>query len=331
MKKIKYIAITAIIAIMALIPSSAVVAAPIATPSTLTIDQLEVYRNALELNDQLYLISYTIEYGANPSETAYEAFLIRLMNGATELASIPCAEYFDDGYDSHVVSIYFDAASAPAWSGAYTVYLQGNPALAWVAGTPPSVSNSTFSLWYDGGLVSETTERLTTRLRAVGTDLERDWGGTTDLVETIAKGVVLTTDGEEYFTSVITRLRDMCPDLFAEVTVPIDYTEETYTQTYANTLANRLLGTIFDTTNAATPFNLSRMWFNSLVWVFLVMAPVMFVVVKASNSFRPAMLAGTVLVPVGALAGFVPLLAAVGFTFILGLVIIYAYFYSKTA
>lgn len=307
------------------------VSAQIANPATLTIDQVEVYRNALELNDQLYLITYTIEYGVNPTEgTANDLFLIRLLNGAVELGSVSCSDYFDDGYDTHVISIYFDSASAPAWNGAYDMYLQGNPALTWAAGVPPSTVMNTFSLWYDGGTVGATSTRLTTRLRVVAQNLESDWGAPVDLIEIIATGAVLTQEGEDYFAMVINKLRTICPDLFADSMVPVSYTEETYTQTYANTLANRLLGTLFDTTNAASGFSLSRMWFNSLVWIFLVTAPIVGVVIKFSASFRPALLIAAVLMPVGALAGFIPLLAAVGLTFALGLIIIYAYFYQKT-
>lgn len=316
--------------ILSMIPSAGVSAA-VSTPSTLKIDQVEVYRNALELNDQLYIITYTIEYGVNPTEgSARDLFILRLMNGAVELGVARCSDYFDDGYDTHIMSIYFSAAAAPAWNGAYTMYLQGQPSYAWAAGAPPSVSMGVFSLWYDGGTVAATSTRLTTRLQVIANTLEADWG--IDLIEVIATGAVLTTDfGEIYFTQVINKLRTITPDLFADSMVAVDYVEETYTQTYATTLANRLLGTIFDTTFAAAGFSLSRMWFNSLVWLFLVMSPIMFVVVKASNSFRPALLAGVVLVPVGALAGFIPLLVAVGLTFMLGLIIIYAYFYSKTA
>ena len=313
-----------------LMPAKPVMAA-IAQPTSLSIDQVEVYRNALELNDQLYLITYTIEYGVNPTEgTAKDLYLVRLLNGGVELGSVPCSAFFDDGYDTHVISIYFDSASAPAWDVAYTMYLQGNPTLDWAGGVPPSTNMNTFSLWYDGGTVAATSTRLTIRLRVVAQDLESDWGGATDLIEIIATGAVLTAEGEEYFSSVINKLRTITPDLFADSMVAVSYTEEVYTQTYATTLATRLLGTLFDTTNAAAGFSLSRMWFNSLVWFFLVIAPIGLGVIKFTASFRPVLLVTVVLVPVGALAGFIPLLVAVGLTFALGLIIIYAYFYQKT-
>lgn len=314
-----------------LLPTKTVSAA-ITSPSTLSIDHVEVYRNALELNDQLYIFTYTIEYAVNPTEgDASELFIVRLMNGAVELGSVRCSNFFDEGYDTHIVSLYFDAASAPAWNGAYTVFVQGQPTLIWAAGDPPQTFTNTFQLWYDGGTVAATSDRLTTRLRVVGQTLETDWGPPTDLVETIATGVVVTTgEGETFFAAAINRLRTICPNLFGDSMVAVEYTEETYTQTYANTLANRLLGTLFDTTNAASGFSLSRMWFNSLVWIFLVTAPIVGAVIKFSASFRPALLIAAILMPVGALAGFLPLLAAVSLTFAFGLIFIYAYFYQKT-
>lgn len=307
------------------------VRAAIASPATLSIDQVEVYRNALELLDQLYIFTYTIEYAVNPTEgNARELFIVRLMNGAVELGSVQCSDYFDDGYDKHIVSLYFDAASAPAWNGAYTIYIQGQPTLTWVAGDPPQTFTNTIQLWYDGTTILATSDRLTTRLRVIGRDLETDWGGTTDLVETISTGVVVTADGETFFAGEINRLRTICPDLFGESMVAIEYTEETYTQTYATTLQNRLLGTKFDFTDAAASFNMSRIWFSTIVWMLIVVVPILIYMKIATNSYKLTMLVASFLIPIGALAGFVPLLFAVGMAFLLSLIPAYSFFYQKT-
>lgn len=330
-----------------------------------SINQIEVYRDAIEEDAQLYIITYECEYNTSPSVGIDEAFLFRLMNGTTELATVTAHPHFDSGYDLGIASGWFDAASAPAWNGAYTVEFRGNPMLQWLdtaaatamagavaddggtqtdettesnsaaandmtlmpvapvvddayyfganglfdiltvnigtvgnwtgtyiweywngaewvavsgltdgttgftAGTdtydvtytcpidwqqstvsgslaywlrfrvvtisaivaqplgtqswtnamddPPSTSTDSFSLWYDGGGVGATESRLATRILALAHILENDWGGTTDLVEDVGGENKLTTDGEEYFTNAIPGLRQICPDIFAEV------------------------------------------------------------------------------------------------------------------
>ncbi len=137
--------------------------AQVEEPDTLEILQVEVYRNTIEIGDQLYLIRYNIDYTANPDEKVSDTFWFRLMNGATELATVTAVPYFEDGYAEGIVTIYFNATDAPAWNGAYTVELTGNPTLQWM-------STETFSAMasaqaYDATAVTfrdETTESNST-------------------------------------------------------------------------------------------------------------------------------------------------------------------------
>lgn len=363
-----------VLLILPVIPVYAQISEP---TGTFAVNQVEVYRNCLEELDQLYLITGTIEYTTTPTEyTVDQSYIVRLMNGAINLGNTTFYPYFDSGYDYGMCSIYFTAATAPAWMGAYTVQIQGNPTLHWLdstattamgaaiaddggvytdetaaannpaandmtllpvapavndayyfgsagmfniltvnigqqgnwtgtyaweywngsewvavsgltdntvgftAGTgpydvtydcptdwqmtsvngvsmyylrfrvvtfaaivqqplgtqswtntltnPPTTETSTFSLWYDDGTISGTRDRLTTRLRALALLIENDWGVTVDLISEIAGENKLTAEGEEYFTNSIDNLRDICPDLFADVMTTPDFDEHAF-------------------------------------------------------------------------------------------------------
>jgi hypothetical protein len=337
------------------------------------LNQVEVYRHVLETNDQLFLITATVEYTTPPSLLIEDTFLARIMDGATERGQSTFYGKENNGYVYGLTSIYFPAASALTWSGAYDIDLLGNPSLQWLddiavtamagalaydapvytdetaaansaaandmtllpavpavgdayyfgsngmfdiltvnvgqngnwtgtytweywdgdewkqpsgltdnstgftAGTgayditftcpedwqkttvsgstlywlrfrvvtysaivtqplgtqswtntlatPPARHTSTLQ-WLDEGNVTDAQSRLTARLRALAWTFENDWGGTTDLIETLADRWVLTEDGEDYFVSSIDNLRLMCPDLFAEVLETPDFDED---------------------------------------------------------------------------------------------------------
>lgn len=106
------------------------------------VQQVEVYRNVLEIGDQLYLITGRVEYTMHPIMLSSQTYIIRLMDGVTELGSTTFYPYHNSGYDYGVASIYFSAADALAWSGAYTVQLQGNPTLHWLDTTAITAMDS---------------------------------------------------------------------------------------------------------------------------------------------------------------------------------------------
>jgi len=197
----------------------------IALPTEHQILQVEAYRSVLELEDTLYLINYNLEYGASPTEPISDTYLFCLRVTATGalLGATTAYGYFDGGYDRGIATIYFNAADAPAWNGAYTLYFDGNPALEWGAGDDPPSTSSTSIDWFDEGSVADAQTRLTTRLRTIATLLETDWGPPTDLIEDSAGGKVLTATGEEYFTNSIINLRSMCPNLFYQQMTAVEF------------------------------------------------------------------------------------------------------------
>jgi len=111
------------------------------SPDSMTINSVYVYRHCLETDDQLYLVEYFVNYepigetSTNPDENITEAYLGRLMDGVDELSAVAPYAFFDEGYDRGIFAIYFSASDAPAWNGAYTMRLDGNPTLTWLSKT----------------------------------------------------------------------------------------------------------------------------------------------------------------------------------------------------
>lgn len=209
------------------IPASAA----IASPDSLTLNSVNVYRNALELNDQLYLVTGNISYTVNPVEgTAYDLFLARLMDGATELKSVEPYAFYNDGYSYFVLGLYFSAAEVTAmgmgWGDGtgYSIRLDANPALSWTDSPPPSVSVGVFDSWYDGGTVAATTIQLTLKVRTLAVATENTWGVT--LTELLAGERKFNTNGEDYFTTSIPNLRLMTPSLFSQSLIQPDFPEK---------------------------------------------------------------------------------------------------------
>ena len=114
---------------------SMAVYAQVREADSVSIDGVNVYRNCLELQDQLYLVKYDIQYTTVPTRPINDTYLVRLRNGAVELATVQPYAYFNDGYDLGFASIYFTSATAPAWDGAYTMDIMGNPTLQWMDST----------------------------------------------------------------------------------------------------------------------------------------------------------------------------------------------------
>ncbi len=124
---------------------------------SVSIDGVNVYRNCLEFLDQLYLVKYDIQYTTIPERPVNETYLVRLRNGAAELATVRPYAYFNDGYALGYASIYFTSATAPAWEGAYNMDIIGNPTLQWMDSTAITAMEGAVS---DNatGMADETTE-----------------------------------------------------------------------------------------------------------------------------------------------------------------------------
>lgn len=125
-----------------------------------TIDSITVYRHAIEQNDQLYVITGTIEYTTNPATNVSNTFITRLKTaGGVELSNTTFYPFHDDGYDYGVCAIYFSAADVAAipvgWNQPYTVHFEGNPTWQWLDTT--AVHAMTGAVADDGGVLTDET------------------------------------------------------------------------------------------------------------------------------------------------------------------------------
>lgn len=223
--------------------------AAIASPDTMTINSVNAYYSLLEDDDQLYLIDYTIDYGANPDENVTEAFLARLMDGDDELGQQAPYSYYDDGYDRGVVSIYFTADDAPTWAGDYTVKLEGNPTLDWV--DRPIISSSAINFT----LGTDQSGSLAAKVLYLADQLEMAWS--VDLIETTGHGSWLTDYGEDYFSNVIYNLSAMCPTIFSGSSTSPEVVDRTTDRAAGDYLRTRTGGTPLDPTDAANGLGVS--------------------------------------------------------------------------
>lgn len=293
-------------------------------PNSIYINGVWVYRNCLEDDDQLYIVDYSINYTVNPDESVTEAFLLRLMNGSTELASVAPYTFYDDGYGRGTVAIYFAAVDAPTWEGAYTMILVGNPTLSW-AGDPPSASVSTFNLWQDYD-IQVTRQIVSSRVLWLADQLELAWD--VDMIETTGSGSVLTTYGEAYFPNVIPNLKTIAPYAFSGKIVSPETDRREFTQDYADELETNIAGTPLDLTDSADAIGVSRgAWtailYYGVVIIFAIMA------VRKIGSYKPLMLFMLPLVILGAFIG-VPLVITVLFGFLSLVMIGFSLFYRPS-
>ena len=302
----------------------------IADPDSMSVDEVYVYRNCREVGDQMYLVTYTITYASPPTESVSEAFLCRLMDGTTELASVAPFTYHNNGYDEGVVAIYFSAENAPDWEGAYTMELTGNPALGW-SGDPPTDTDSTFDLWQDNGLAI-THVVLSSRIIDLATELETDWS--LDMVQQNSETgeYTLTMHGEAYFSGVVPYLPEVAPFVFEDVVPPVvvepEIEDPDTSAAYADSLETGILGTVLDITPLADEFGVGRGQLTAILYY----AAVLLFLIKVSQklqSQKPLMILSIPLVVLGAFVG-VPLVVTILAAFVAIFFIAWSVFYKPS-
>ena len=268
-----------------------------------SIDSVFVYQHCVQENDQLYLVEYTASYTTNPTETITEAFIGRLMNGTTELGNVTPYAYYDTGYGQGIFAIYFSAADAPTWNGAYTMKFEGNPTLTWT-GSIPMTSVSTFDSWSASTGTESTQNELTSRILYLADQLEQAWS--VNMIESSGAGSYLSTYGEAYFTSVISNLRAMAPGVFAGSSQQPVLPTKTYTQAYSANLSSRVTGTPLDLSPVATLLGISTNWLGGLVF-FIFASVVVALVCIRSGTNRPVIIMLVPMLIFGTLIGMLKL------------------------
>ena len=288
----------AVLVVMMLPPL--VVLASIASPTTFTVNTIDVYQSSIETDDQWYLVTFAIEYGSNPADyTAAEAFVLRLKDSGVEIAVKAPYAYYDRGYSSGVVSFYFaaDDADLPTWSTAsISVELVGNPSIDWTAGDPPTVTNSVVDGWNVG--TSSIAGRLTYIAQQFGTEYSKTF------VQLVSGENKFTSDGETYFETTIENLREIAPSLFSDIVTTPTVREITYTDTVKEATEDRWLGDdIFDLSGLADMMGVSRMWITSVAWMIL-SAAVLFFAAKYIGSATALLAILGMMFIIGSFTGF---------------------------
>lgn len=300
---------------------SATVAHAIAQPTSFQISQVNAYQHLTEDNDQLYLVTFDFDDAYAPAESISEAWIVRILDAASvEVGRAVPYAYPTDGYDEGCLGIYFSATDALTWSGTYTIELTGNPSLSWDAGDPPSTSTGAIT-WSTSTGTSTTSTELTARIRYLATAFETDWG--IDLVELTSDGNKLTSNGEDYFGTVIPYVRDICPNLYSSTVVVPEFEEREYTQTQATTAESRWLGdSLLDFTTLSTTLGVTRMWTMAVLYVIFAIGCA-YVVSKRTQSTRPATYLVCHVLVIGAVIGFMPFVIApiIGALGLLGIVL----------
>lgn len=330
LRRLYLVLLLAILTVAQLVFFVSPVFATIALPTTIAVTQVDVFQGCLEATDQLYFITYTVDYGgSNPATPISDNYLVRLMNGASELRAVAPFAYYDDGYGKGAAAIYFSAADVASkgmtWNNAgYSINLEGNPSVSWTGGVPPKVTSTVFDNWYasKGGYLSGT-------ILAVASALEITWS--VDLVQTTGNGTTLTTYGEDYFTNVIPNLAQMAPDIFegsgSQAPIPGN---RTHTQTYLTQLKNMWVGTHFDFSSGAPMLGIPASFIGAGLWLVF-MGLIMYIITRACGNYRPAVPVMIPMVIFGGVLGFLSLLVAIVMTAIFGVITFFTLFYKPVA
>lgn len=296
-------------------------------PDSYSIDSVDAYTSLIETNDQLYLVKYTISYTTYPVESAADTIMFRLrdttgtiiLNATTPYNNI----YFHTGYGQGIVSMYFSAADVATnnmtWMAAYTVTLEGNPGVSY-NGTSPNATSLITAWWTDGA-----ASALASRIIYFGTRFSTLWG-----YQLIDSGI-LTSYGENYFTSTIPNLRSLTPTIFSSYmqqwTRPGD---RTFNMTNILTWRNQWIGTWLDLTVPAADWGIDAIWLYGMIWVIIMIA-ILYAFVKFVQTTKPMLYLIGILIAFGTILGFLPWIALGLEILLLVVILVNALTYRQTS
>lgn len=212
----------------------------IANPDSIAVNSVKVFQNLFETGDMMFVAYVDVAYASAPSETASTAFSFSIYDGSGNLKVTRGLIAYNDT----MISIYQTAAQVTAgftWGAAYTIKLQGNPALfgSLVEGT----NVKTFAL---------TSDDWITGVQAASRSLLREFVLQEYTTIEIAKGVtyLVFSNGAYYLNSAgmalavaaIPGITTACPTLsqVSSSTVDIDTVTSTGDLATEYTLENKL-------------------------------------------------------------------------------------------
>lgn len=222
-----------------------------------SVEQFNVWRNARETGDMLFLIYANIPYATLPDLPVTQTFIWRLFDtdDTTEFGSTVGYAYNDDGYGYNVYSLYFSAAEVTAlglvWGTTYTVRLSGNPA---AFDTPPVYNYGLSASDYSTLTVTASVQaEIAVRILELAADLDTKWGlaAVYSLLTENETSTVLSIYGEAFFRGAIFGLQAFAPSVFSIVIRIIDVEDRTWDPEYAGNLTSQYNATWVDTAQAA--------------------------------------------------------------------------------
>ena len=228
------------------------VLAAVALPDSLEIQMVQAYQNTREDGDQLYLVTYYINYEAEedmPNEDAGELFIFRLLDAdGNEVASAKPFPFYNYGYGSGVVAFYFEPDEVPIWRSSLSVQIIGNPLIEWSGGDPPITT--TDSMTWNTGTTEEIQKLVSAKIIYLATQLEQAWA--VEMTAVSGGMTILSDTGASYFLRVVPHLIEVGPYVLGQYTFTPEFPEGKPSEdTYANTLVEALDGTIFDLSGPA--------------------------------------------------------------------------------
>lgn len=293
------------------------------TPDTLSINAIEVYDNAKEVDDWVMFVDFTVDYASSPTERINDTYIIRFTSGdgTTTYATATPYGYFDLGWARGVVGFYVSAADVTAlsltWEGTYKIYLEGNPTADWDATPVPLTSSASFS-WHASDNIADARDLITAKILYYAQTLTYDWADEDYVLYTPSSlgGFMLSTAGHAYFTATIPYLQDIAPDILAASQPEMEFINREYSSGWQGTIDAYIAGTIFDLDDLATSWGISTRVLTSALWLAATILLIILMTRKI-NSFKPAILLAFPLIVCGALIGWIPVVAAMCIGFLM--------------
>ena len=269
----------ALLALAGILAFASPVAAQQAGPDTIEIQEVVVYENYHLGYDQLYLVTYLIEYATIPRDSANKLFLFRLFDEDDDPQAITRPyPYHDKGYGMGVVAFYLEPDDALDWESMVWVQLLGDPLVDWDGGIP---SASIDVITWRTGTTDEVKGMVATKIITLAKELEQDWG--IDLTETSQGTTVLNSAGQAYFQAVVPYLAETVPYVIGRYVFGPDYPidPKPAPDSYAAQLREAIAGTIFDLSGPARSFGIDPGQLTAAFYYMGVIAFIVLLVMKA--------------------------------------------------
>lgn len=188
---------------------------------TITIGNVNIYRNLINNGDRLIMFTSDINWNDLPNDNVRTLFMFRLMDddGTSVLASTQPYYAYNGGYYLQAVGFYFPDDSVIDWGEEYQIRIDGNPSKWYTISDVRAVYNiSGVNYTEMSDQLSNQTE-LASWIVNITTLLENDWLNyisIAPLITTNSTGnQVLTNPGQAYYMNTVANINLMAPSLFS--------------------------------------------------------------------------------------------------------------------